>query len=131
MVRGKVKLYLSVFFLISLFTTGMSGISHATPNNFSSIPANPSLNPYDARSYPDRLEIFKGDKKISIIRSENPDIKRWAFTDSGNLVIVKSQDISGRNIFELFDTATGTRRDKVVVSDAQKKQPSWVNTLND
>jgi len=130
MFREKVKLYLYVLFLVALFFTGMSSATHAAPNGFSSIPANPSLNPYDARSYPDRLEIFKGDRKVSVIRSENPDIQQWGFIDSGNLVVVKSQDKSGQKVFELFDTATGTRRDKVVMSGAQKIPP-WAKTLTE
>ena len=130
MFSEKVKLYLSVLFLVGLFFTGMSSATHAAPNSFSSIPADPSLNPYDARSYPDRLEIFKGDRKVSVIRSRNPDIQQWGFIDSGNLVVVKSQDKSGQKVFELFDTATGTRRDKVVMSGAQKIPP-WAKTLTD
>jgi hypothetical protein len=46
MVLQKVKLFLSVLFLVSLFS-GIGDVTNAAPKSFSSIPPDPSLNPYD------------------------------------------------------------------------------------
>jgi hypothetical protein len=87
--------------------------------------ANPYLNPYEARSYPNKLEVYRGDKRVSVIRSEKPNIERWGFIDSGNLVVVKSRGEDGVTIFELFDTATGALRDKAISSDNSDRLPIW------
>lgn len=88
-------------------------------------PANPAMNPYDARSYPDKLEIYRGGEKISLIKSEKPDIERWGFVDSGNLVVVKSRGEDGSTIYELFDTVTGELRDKAVGAEDKESLPIW------
>jgi len=91
----------------------------------SPVPANPYQNPYEARSYPDRLEIFRDGKQICTVRSEKPNIERWGFIDSGNHIVVISQDNTGPVIIELFDTVTCTRVDKWVMSSDQKLSPAW------
>lgn len=87
--------------------------------------ANPHQNPFEARSYPERLEIYKGGKKISVIRSSQPNIERWGFIDSGNRVVVRSRGKDGLSALELFDTATGARVEKVLASEVREGKPSW------
>ena len=81
-------------------------------SSLSPIPANPHLNPYEARSYPERLEVFRDDKQIGVVRSEKPNIERWGFIDSGSHIVVRSRGDEDLVILELFDTATCTRVDK-------------------
>ena len=91
----------------------------------SPIPANPYRNPYEAISYPERLEVFRDGKKIGVVRSEKPNIVQWGFIDSGNHIVVRSQGDAGPAIIELFDTATCTQVDKLMLSGDQKQLPAW------
>ena len=43
----------------------------------------------------------------------------------GNQVVVRSRDDHGSSVLELFDTAMGILRDRVLASEVQKGQPSW------
>ena len=88
-------------------------------------PANPYLNPYEAISYPERLEVFRDGKQICVVRIERPGIERWGFIDSGNHIVTRSSSDIGPVIIELFDTATCTQVDKLVMTGDQKRSPSW------
>ena len=122
----KIKRYSMVIFVLTIlagystFAVGEYQISSSTSRT-----ANPFLNPYEARSYPDKLEIFQGDKKVSLMHSEKPNIERWGFIDSGNMVVVKSKSEDGSVIYELFDTATGKRKDKAASSVNNGHLPRW------
>jgi hypothetical protein len=93
--------------------------------------ANPHQNPYEARSFPDRLEIFKGGMQISVIRCENPNIERWGFIDSGKHVVVRSRTEHQSVVLELFDTASGIRADRVLVFEHKKSKPAWASGFAD
>ncbi len=94
-------------------------------------PANPYENPYDARSHSDRLEIFKGEKQICEITLDTGDsIQRWGFIDQGNYVVVRSAGKENKMIFQLFETGTCKRVNKVVISRMKTdKTPLWVKSL--
>ena len=128
----KINVYIFAFFAATILA-GFGTIAQGESNLSSPIvyAANPYLNPYEARSYPGRLEIFKGGKNISVIRSEKSNIERWGFIDSGNLIVVRSRGDLGPAVFELFDVATGALRNKVVVSDIKEGQPSWAADFAD
>jgi len=93
--------------------------------------ANPSLHPYDARSYSGRLEIFEGTKRVSAIRSAKSNIQRWGFIDSGRLIVVKSSGEEGLAVFELFNVATGVLCDKVLAHNINKERPFWAAQFTD
>jgi len=93
--------------------------------------ANPHHHPYVARSFPDRLEIFKGGMQISVIRCENPNIERWGFIDSGKHVVVRSRTEHQSVVLELFDTASGIRADRVLVFEHKKSKPAWASGFAD
>lgn len=124
---GQFKRYLSVLIIIGTLTgyvTTVVGEYQISPST--ATVANPFLNPYEARSYPEKLEIYHGDKKVSVIRSEKLSIDQWGFIDSGNLVVVKSKGENGLTVYELFETATGALKDKAVQSEANDGLPIWV-----
>ena len=126
MYSEKIKQYAKVLLVVGILA-GYGAIAHGeyqiSPTAAKA--ANPFRNPYEARSYPDKLEIYQGDKRVSEIRSEKPNIERWGFIDSGNLVVVKSKGEDGLTIYELFDTATGELRDKAVSSENNDSLPIW------
>lgn len=93
--------------------------------------ANPHHHPYAARSFPDRLEIYKNGKQVNVIHCENPNIERWGFIDSGNHVVVRSRIGSRPAVIELFDTASGVRVDKVLVPEHRKGIPAWASGFVD
>jgi len=122
------------YVLLFFATIGLIGCSLITTESptlslHRSQAANPYTNPYQARSYPGKLEIFKGDKRVSIILSEKPNIQRWGFIDSGHLLIVKSRGETGPAVFELFDVTTGILRSNFLEHDAQKIWPLWATTF--
>ncbi len=122
----KIKLFSLILLFVSILAgNGTTALGEYQISPSAAKPANPYKNPYDAISYPDKLEIYHGDNKVSLIRSEKPDIERWGFIDSGNLVVVKSRGEDGSKIYELFDTATGTLRDKAVGSEDTDTLPIW------
>ncbi len=128
----KINRYTFVFFAVIIlvgFGTIVQGESNISSSQAKA--ANPYLNPYEACSYPGRLEIFKDGKNVSVIRSEKPNIERWGFIDSGNLIVVKSRGDRGPAVFELFDTATGALRNKIMATDIRKGQPSWTTDFAD
>ncbi len=114
-------------FFIALSLLAFVAIAQGWPysSSISAEPTNPYFNPYEARSYPDKLEVFKDDKKIGVIRSEQRNIERWGFINSGNHMVVRSRGVEGPAIIELFETATCTRVDKLVMSSEQKRSPEW------
>ncbi len=121
---------IKLFSLILLFVSILAGYGTTALGEYQISPsaakaANPFQNPYEARSYPDKLEIYHGNQQVSEIRSEKPNIDRWGFIDSGKLVVVKSKGVDGSTIYELFDTATGELRDKAVSSENNDSLPIW------
>ncbi len=120
------KRYVTVLFVVGILAGfGAPAVGEFQISPSAAEPANPAMNPYDAISYPDRLEIYHGDDKVSLIRSEKPNIERWGFIDSGNLVVVKSRGEDDSKVYELFDTATGELRDKAVGSEGNDNLPIW------
>ena len=117
----------SIVFLVVTILVGYdcAAFGEFQISSSSAKPATPYLNPYEARSYPDKLEIYRGDKKVSVIRSEKPNIERWGFINSGNLVVVKSRGEDLLTIYELFETATGVLQDEAVRSDDNGRLPIW------
>ena len=112
------KLILNRYLIILLGASVLVAFATITQGESSKLslnptPANPYLNPYEARSYPKRLEVFRDGKHIGVIRSEKPNIERWGFIDSGRHIVVKSRGDDGPAIIELFDTATCMRVSKV------------------
>ena len=137
----KIKIILPISFFI-LFMAGcapqkepmikqdFSGHIHLSKEE--AMPANPYKNPYDARSYPNKLEIFKGDKKICTIQSEGFKIERWGFIDKGNYVVIRSIGKDKQIILELFKTKTCKRVDKIKVSNPKKDEiPLWANSVKE
>ena len=95
------------------------------------VAANPHQHPYEARSFPDKLEIYKSGEQISVIHCENPNIERWGFIDSGNHVVVRSRIDNQPAVLELFDTLSGVRVDKVSVPENRKGIPAWAAGFTD
>ena len=91
--------------------------------------ANPHQHPYEARSFPDKLEIYKVGKQI--IHCENPNIERWGFIDSGSHVVVRSRTEHQPAVLELFDTASGVRVSRVLVLEHKKSNPAWASGFTD
>jgi len=124
--------------LISVLFASFSVLSCAAKTDHfilseeSAKPANPYENPYDARSHPDRLEIFKGEKKVcEIILKKGLLIQRWGFIDKGNYIVIRSAGREGNKIiFQLFKTDTCECVDKVMISGTKTdKVPLWVKSL--
>jgi len=117
--------------LVALFAVcismGFTAIAYggASKTLIGSAPANPYQNPYEAVSYPEKLEIFRDGEQIGTIQSEKPNIERWGFIDSGDYVVVKSVGKTGPAILELFETATCKRVDKLMMSGEKNQLPAW------
>ena len=109
----------------ALVAYAATALGDSNKSSFNPAPANPHLNPYEAKSYPERLEILRDGKQICAVRSEKPNIERWGFIDSGNHIVVRSRTDEGPAIIELFDTSTCTKVDKLVMSSDQKRSPAW------
>ena len=104
---------------------------HFNLSKKSAKPADPYENPYDARSHPDRLEIFKGEKKIcEIVLQKDFLIQRWGFIDKGNYIVIRSAEKGNKIIFQLFKTDTCQCVDEVIFSGMKTdKVPLWANSL--
>lgn len=94
-------------------------------------PADPYQNPYDARSYPNRLEVFQGDKKICTVQSRGDLIDRWGFIDGGNYIAVRSSIHGKRTVLELFKTDTCKCADEIDLpaSGSKKILPLWASSI--
>lgn len=110
---------------------GISASAEAELPRGGEMAANPAQNPYEARSFQDRLEIYKGGKQIGVIHSEKPNIERWGFIDSGNHIVVRSRAGQQPVVLELFNTATGVRVDRMLLPEFRKVNKAWASGFVD
>lgn len=127
-----VKWHIAVLIAVSVFLAP-AAIAQGESKKLSldPTPANPYLNPYEVKSFAERLEVFRDGKPIGVIRSENSGIERWGFIDSGNHIVIKLRDVKGLAIFELYDAASCTQMDRWVMPADQKQAPAWVAAFID
>ena len=132
--RGTVAgcvIIISIFYVL-LFVSGCrEKPGHVYLSKDAARPANPYQIPYDARSYSNSLEIFRGEKRICIIRSRGDLIERWGFIDDGDYVVIRSRGGDRQIVLQLFKTKTCKCVDEIELPVSGNKQllPRWANSF--
>ena len=106
-------------------------VGHVYLSKNAARPANPYRIPYDARSYPNSLEVFKGEKKICIMPSKGDLIERWGFIGGGDYMAIRSRGRDKQIVLELFKTESCKCVDEIELPALGNKNalPLWANSL--
>lgn len=88
-------------------------------------PANPASHDYTARSIQGGLVVSDGGREVATIRTAAPNLEEWSFVNGGRNIVTKSRGGHGPATVELWETATGMQRDKVLAFAIQNGQPAW------
>jgi hypothetical protein len=76
-----------------------------------------------------RVRIVRNGRTVSVIRTELPNVEGYRFRNGKRQIVVKSRANHGPAVVELFDTATGVRRDKVMDFAIQRSGATWARGL--
>lgn len=132
--KGGIIYYITIIsvFCILFFSSGcMRNNEHIYLSKDAAKPANPFQIPYNARSYPNSLEIFKGKNKMCMIKSSGDLIEQWGFIDRGNYVAIRSKESEKQMVLELFKTKTCKLTDKIKLPFPVNKKilPIWAKSI--
>lgn len=78
-----------------------------------------------------QVQIMQGGRTVSTLRTASPNVEEHHFTSGQSQMVVKSRGNHGPATVELFDTKTGTLRDKVLAYAIQNGQPAWARGMQD
>lgn len=110
--------------LVSLSSCVIDASSLETEGN-EWAPANPTTHNYTARSMQGGLVVFDNGRKVATIRTAAPNLEQWSFVRAGRNIVTKSRGGHGPATIELWDSATGMRRDKVLAYAVRNGKPAW------
>jgi hypothetical protein len=86
---------------------------------------------YTASKEQGRIRILQNGRTVSVIRTQLPNVEQYRFENEKRQIVVKSRANHGPAAVELFDTKTGTLRDKVMAFAIRNGQPSWARGMQD
>lgn len=78
-----------------------------------------------------QVQILQNGQVVSTLRTASPNVESHHFTSGQSQMVVKSRGNHGPATVELFDTKTGTLRDKVLAFAIENGQPSWARGMQD
>lgn len=78
-----------------------------------------------------QIRLTRDGRSVAVCRTAMANVERWAFVNGGSQIIVKSRGNHGPAMVELFDTATGTLRDKVLASAIRRSDARWARGYED
>jgi len=110
---------LPALLLLALILTGCD-----TLGDFSSRSPGTAGDPYGIVTVNGGVQLIRNGEVVRTIRTAEPRVEKWAFTDHGRALVVKSSG-GGPAIVELFDPAKGTAREKIPASQIKDGQPAW------
>jgi len=91
----------------------------------------PSQQPLRASVEQSQVRLTRGGRTVAVCRTAMANVERWSFTNGTSQIIVKSRGNHGPAMVELFDTATGTLRDKVLASAIRRSNVRWARGYED
>ncbi len=77
------------------------------------------------------VEIHEGGNVIARIKTAMPNVEKTKLINGGRQIVTKSRGNHGPATVELFDTGTGTLRDKVLAFAIKGGRPSWAAGFED
>lgn len=101
--------------------SGMSDGAESGRGNFS----HQAAASYQAKKIQGGIAITRGGVPVSTIRTAMPNVENWKFINGGQQVVTKSRGNHGPASVEMFDTATGAQRDKILAFAIKSGQPAW------
>lgn len=94
-------------------------------------PQRPSYSPLRATPIQGGVTISRDGRSISTCRTAMMNVERWQFANGGAQIVVKSRGNHGPATVEMFDTATGRLRDKVLAFAIRSSRVSWAYGFED
>ncbi len=94
-------------------------------------PPRPSISPLRATTIQGGVTISRDGRTISTCRTAMANVERWKFANGGTQIVVKSRGNHGPASVEMFDTATGRLRDKVLAFAIRASRVNWAYGFED
>ncbi|MCB1204964.1 MAG: hypothetical protein KDN18_11950 [Verrucomicrobiae bacterium] len=74
---------------------------------------------------PGTVTIQEGARTVSVCKTASPNVEQTKFITEQQQIVVKSRGAHGPATVQLFDTATGTEKGRVMAYDIKNNQPAW------
>lgn len=74
---------------------------------------------------PGTVTIMEGPRTVSICKTASPNVEQTKFISEQDQIVVKSRGAHGPATVQLFDTATGIAKGRVMAYDIKGNQPAW------
>lgn len=71
------------------------------------------------------VTIQEGARTVSVCKTASPNVEQTKFIAEQQQIVVKSRGAHGPATVQLFDTATGTEKGRVMAYDIKNNQPAW------
>lgn len=81
--------------------------------------------PLAAVNGPGTVTILEGSRTVSICKTASPNVEQTKFVTEQQQIVVKSRGAHGPATVQLFDTATGIEKGRVMAYDIKGNQPTW------
>ncbi len=103
------------------------GYNAGTRGGQTAAPAKPASigQPLTAVNGAGTVTIMEGQRNVAVCRTASPNVEQTRFITEQQQIVVKSRGAHGPATVQLFDTATGAEKDRVMAFDIKGNQPAW------